>query len=507
MKKTAVFYFIFFVSLVYAQQIDSLALKYASYISIDDLKRNLNVIASDEYEGRETGKRGQKMTATYLADEFKKTGVKHSYQQYNIKEKQAGKIRFYIDKIEKENNKEYFFFPADINKKKIKIKELIFLGYGIDDSVYNDYKGISVYNKAVMFFSGEPLNNDSVSIITLKKNYIYWNDRLKIKKAEDKGANFILIVKPNIEKEAEKQKPRIESASMILKNGKQKPTVIYISEQMAQETISSNKRVQEWVQTKNTQSTSLREEVVQVNIKVRKKKPDKYLTSENVIGFIEGEKRKEEVVVISAHYDHLGIKHGKVFNGADDDGSGTVALLELAKAFSEAKKQGNGPQRSIMIIAFSGEEKGLLGSSYYVEHPYVAIKQTVCNLNIDMIGRIDENHSKSPNYIYLIGSDKLSTQLHQISETTNATYTQLELDYTYNDEKDKNRFYYRSDHYNFAKKGVPVIFYFNGVHEDYHQPTDVVEKIEFELLKNRCLLVFYTAWELANREQRIVVDK
>ena len=195
-----------------------------------------------------------------------------------------------------------------------------------------------------------------------------------------------------------------------------------------------------------------------------------------------------------------------IFNGADDDGSGTVAVIALAEAFAKAKKEGFGPRRSILFMTVAGEEKGLLGSSYYVEHPEFPLINTVCDLNIDMIGRIDEKHKNNPNYIYLIGSDKLSSDLHSISENVNKTYSNLELDYTYNDEKDKNRFYYRSDHYNFAKKNIPVIFYFNGVHEDYHKETDDVEKINFEKIEKISRFIFFTTWQLANRNERIKVD-
>ena len=219
----------------------------------------------------------------------------------------------------------------------------------------------------------------------------------------------------------------------------------------------------------------------------------------------EGSDLKNELIVISGHYDHLGIRDKKVYNGADDNGSGTSALLELARIFQQAKKDGKGPRRSILIIAFSGEEKGLLGSEYYTSNPVFPIVNTVCDLNIDMIGRIDEKHATG-DYVYLIGSDKLSSQLHALSEKVNATYTKLELDYTFNDKNDKNRFYYRSDHYNFAKNGVPVIFYFNGVHADYHEPTDDVEKIDFEKIKKIAEFVFLTAWEIANKDERLVVD-
>ena len=213
--------------------------------------------------------------------------------------------------------------------------------------------------------------------------------------------------------------------------------------------------------------------------------------------------------MISAHLDHIGIHHGAVFNGADDDGSGTVAILEIAEAFQKAVLNGDGPKRSILLLHVSAEEKGLLGSQYYTDFdPIVPLKNTVANLNIDMIGRTDPKRKNGKrNYIYLIGSDKLSTELHEISEMVNEKYTGIELDYTFNDENDPNRFYYRSDHYNFANKNIPIIFYFNGTHEDYHKATDTVDKIEFDLLENRTKLVFYTAWELANRKERVVVDK
>lgn len=233
-----------------------------------------------------------------------------------------------------------------------------------------------------------------------------------------------------------------------------------------------------------------------------------YKDSENVVAFIEGSEKPEEIVVISAHLDHEGVKNGKVYNGADDDGSGTVAMLEIAEAFQLAVKAGKGPKRSILFLHVTGEEKGLLGSKYYTDvEPIFPLENTVCDLNIDMIGRTDSRHKADPNYVYLIGSDKLSTELHTISEAMNKKYTNINLDYKYNDENDPNRFYYRSDHYNFVKNNVPIIFYFNGTHVDYHKPTDTPDKINYELLENRTKLVFHTAWEVANKETRIIADK
>ena len=230
--------------------------------------------------------------------------------------------------------------------------------------------------------------------------------------------------------------------------------------------------------------------------------------TENVVAFLKGSEKPDEILVISSHYDHVGVNDkGEVYNGADDDGSGTVGILEIAEAFVKASKDGYTPKRSILFLNVTGEEKGLVGSKYYTDEPIFPLANTVANLNIDMIGRIDPAHEGDENYVYLIGSDKLSTDLHNLSEEVNKKYINLDLDYKYNDENDPNRFYYRSDHYNFAKNNIPIIFYFNGTHADYHRVTDTPDKIEYDLLAKRAKLVFLTAWEIANRDARLVVDK
>jgi Zn-dependent M28 family amino/carboxypeptidase len=201
----------------------------------------------------------------------------------------------------------------------------------------------------------------------------------------------------------------------------------------------------------------------------------------------------------------VGVQDGKIYNGADDDGSGTVSVLEIAQAFGQALKNGNKPRRSILFMTVTGEEKGLLGSEYYVKHPVFPLENTVCDINIDMVGRTDKDHEGKGDYIYVIGSDKLSSELHAALLDQNKK-SPIDLDFRFNDPNDPNRFYYRSDHYNFAKNKIPVAFFFNGVHDDYHQPTDDVEKIEFDKMEKRARLVFNLTWEIANREKRLVVD-
>ena len=229
--------------------------------------------------------------------------------------------------------------------------------------------------------------------------------------------------------------------------------------------------------------------------------------SENVLAFIEGTEFPDEVLVISAHLDHIGHHDGQIYSGADDDGSGTVALLEIAEAFHIAKKEGNGPKRSILFLHVTGEEKGLYGSQYYAENPVFPLINTVADINVDMIGRVDPEHESAKKYIYVIGADRLSTGLDIAVTKANKNLDGFKLDYKYNDRNDPERIYYRSDHYNFAKNDVPSVFFFSGLHADYHQPTDTPEKIDYPLMTMRTKLIFYTAWELANAKDRIVVDR
>ncbi|TYB74317.1 M28 family peptidase [Bizionia myxarmorum] len=232
--------------------------------------------------------------------------------------------------------------------------------------------------------------------------------------------------------------------------------------------------------------------------------PNNINASENVLAFIKGSENPEEVLIISAHLDHLGLENDEIFKGADDNGSGTTALMEMAQAFKMAEKDGFSPKRSILFLHLTGEEIGLYGCEYYIANPIFDLKKTIANLNIDMIGRVDNKHKNNPDYLYVIGADRISKELHFISEKVNEAYFNINLDYTYNNEEDPNKFYFRSDHYKFALKDIPVIFYFNGEHEDYHKVSDTPDKIDYDLLTRRTQLIFATAWHLANQENPLI---
>ena len=244
--------------------------------------------------------------------------------------------------------------------------------------------------------------------------------------------------------------------------------------------------------------------MIPVKLSINQEVKKEILEGQNVLGYIEGSDKKDEVLVVSAHYDHVGFKGDEVYNGADDNASGTTIVLEIAEALQTAKLMGHGPRRSVLCLLITGEEKGLLGSDYYASNPVLALENTIADVNIDMQGRWgNEYQDQKTIYNYVIGSDRLSQDLHDINETVNEKYSNLVLDYKYNDENDPNRYYFRSDHYNFAKNGIPSIFFFNGVHADYHRLTDEVEKIDLQLMETRGRQIFHLVWALSNREERI----
>jgi hypothetical protein len=489
-----------FYTLSIAQSFDSTAWKYATTISETELSKHLHIIASDEYEGRETGRKGQKMAMDYLIKQFKSYGIEDvnnlNYQQaFALVEQKNEGVELSISGQGYTYLEDFSISPFIIKNQTIK-GELIFVGYGIEDEKYNNYDGIEVKDKVLFILDGKPAGTD------LKED---WSNKKKIELAEEKGAKAIVYYSADLEKNLKQYEHYYKKPRMVLKEDYEEKGIVRvaINRKMTETIFKAAKLNFKKIEKKGwKKGTSNR---LEFDLKINK--PSEALTGENVLAFIPGTEKEEEIVVLTAHYDHIGKNDSLVFNGADDDGTGTVTLLEIAQAFMQAKKEGHAPKRSVLIMPVSGEEKGLLGSKYYTNHPVFPLENTVVDLNIDMIGRYDKNHESDSNYIYLIGSDKLSMELHELSEEVNDTYMKINLDYTFNDENDPNRFYYRSDHYNFAKNNVPVIFYFSGVHEDYHQASDTVEKIDFKKTERVARLVFLTAWELANRRERIRVDK
>lgn len=484
---------------------------YAQTITAQDLKQHLYVYASDSFEGRETGMRGQKKAIEYLSKHYKSFGIPHPATLENYYQP----VPLVMNKPPKASityNHQTFkvgedFVPAGISSDvDLSQVPIVFAGYGIDSERYSDYKTLDVKGKIVLVRAGEPKNEDGTYVITGTKEPSEWSNfrpanSARLQTAQAKGALGILVLDVNM---YGRMSSRFVYSQKLAESGRGSISLSgnvsdffnwYLNENTAKNIYPDILTAKESIDLKKV-------------IDVQLKNDGGLLMSENVVAYIEGSEFPNEYVVVSSHLDHIGISpDGQINNGADDDGSGTVSVLEIAQAFAQAKKEGHGPRRSIVFLNVTGEEKGLLGSEYYSENPVFPLENTVADLNIDMIGRTDPKRAGSDNYVYLIGADKLSTELHKLSEEVNKKYVNLDLDYTYNDENDPNQFYYRSDHYNFAKHNVPIIFYFNGTHEDYHRPGDTPDKIRYDLLEKRARLVFYTAWELVNRDKRIVVDK
>ena len=221
------------------------------------------------------------------------------------------------------------------------------------------------------------------------------------------------------------------------------------------------------------------------------------LFAHNVGALLVGSDLKNEIVIVSAHYDHLGKNGNLIYNGADDNASSTASVLAMAAAFDSLAQQGIRPRRSILFLLFSGEEGGLIGSKYFVAASPFDMNQIICDLNVDMVGRTDLKHRKRPDYCYLI-TGKSDKELKQTIEVANQKSVNLNLDYRYDSENDPSQFYYRSDHYNFAKQGIPIAFFMDGEHPDYHQPSDSADKINYIVLQKRATLVFQSAWMMAN---------
>ncbi|MGB4397992.1 MAG: M28 family peptidase [Daejeonella sp.] len=503
---------------------DPIAQKYAGVITPKLGKKHLRILASDKFEGRETGKSGAEKAANYIAKEFKKLGliapVNGSYfQEVPLVETKFEVSSFTANGTTLTQGKDFLFSGSGAGKT-ITASDIVFIGYGISSDNYDDLKNMDIAGKVVMLVNkGEPMVN-GVSAISKTSAASDWSTSRskRLQNVMSKGPGLILAVSPDVANSLTQYRPA--NGRLSLKKANVTPStrpsaapIVSITPEVANNLLKNSGKTFDGLKSAIDRDGSTQSQPLKAAISLSYGPNLKDVRSTNVLGYLEGSDLKDEVLVFSAHYDHIGLTTDggldKVNNGADDDGSGTTGVLEIARAYAKAKKAGKGPRRSILFLLVTGEEKGLLGSEWYAENPIYPMANTITDLNIDMIGRTGEEYkgsADSANYCYLIGSDKLSSDLHKISENANAVYTKMKIDYKYNDPKDPERIYYRSDHYNFAKNGVPIVFYFNGVHEDYHKASDEVSKINFDLLAKRAQLVFYTGWDLANRDKRPVVD-
>ena len=464
--------------------LDRVAMFYAQSIRDTDIRYHISALAHDSMAGRETGHIGQKKAAKYIASAFERLGLRP------IVPTESGEFSYYqpfpVDRTAWSHN----YMRSD-RQQYDHLKDMIYL---------SDRRVPEEKNLEMVFVSSDTEAPSAAKEWTGKllafdlNSFHDWRSKISLLRAQQAaGAVFF------VDEQQEDFTRHIHQHQRYLNARYTFPQQVTRDTQPLLFALPSAV-FSDFFGVPYANRLQIKGQKTQLALKTTEQIQS--MQTENVLGYLEGTDKKEEVLILTAHYDHLGQRGESIYNGADDNASGTSAILELAEAFTYAAKQGHRPRRSILFMAVSGEEKGLLGSYYYTLHPVLPLAQTIANLNIDMIGRIDEFHEGDPNYVYLIGSDKLSQELHDISEEANTRYTQLALDYRYNADDDPNRFYYRSDHYNFARQNIPIIFYFNGTHVDYHEPTDTIDKIVFSKVTHITQLIFHTAWALAQRDTR-----
>jgi len=486
-----------------------------SSITARDLKRHLSFLASDELGGRYTFSHSNLIAARYLASQLESYGYRGAahggsfFQRvplsYRSVDLATSRVTLNLGGAKREFKYADAFVaetPTDFNISG----DLVFVGGGFSSprSNYDDYGGLKVKGKIVVITSGLPeaIKNVSLSDEEQGEGAARAHGAIGAIRVPDAqtlaawfGAQQELGLPPKTGPSGTVF-PEITAGREITKA---------IAKAMGKD---SSALIGASVKIKPIELDGSVE--IKLRVDVKDAPP-----AQNVVGILDGAdaKLKDEYVAFSAHYDHLQTSDkGEVYHGADDDGSGTVSVLEIAQAFSLGPR----PKRSILIVFHTGEELGLFGSEYNADYePVVPLQKMVTDLNIDMVGRSRPMGDDDPrdarltdkNSIYIIGADKLSTELNKLNEETNRDTARMRFDYTYNDEKNPERFYYRSDHYNYAKHGIPIIFFFTGVHRDYHQPSDVVEKIDFEKMERIDRMIFATGWRVANLDHRLVVDK
>jgi hypothetical protein len=492
-----------------------------SSITARDLKKHLSFLASDELGGRYTLSPSNRVAARYLASQLESYGFRGAarggsfIQPVPLSYRDVDRAESHVTLNASGSRREFNYadgFLADIPTDMNISGGLVFVGYGISSPAhgYDDYADVKARGKIVVMLKGVPesLNNAGlkgseladaaalahgaigVILIPDAQTVLGW-DQLK----QWLGGQQQLGLPPKTAPSG-KILPRVTAGPELIK------TIAKSMGKQISDLTGDNVKLKP-VELEASAELKLRVEV--------KDAPP----AQNVVAILDGAdaKLKDEYVVFSAHYDHLKTSEkGEVYHGADDDGSGTVSVLEIAQAFSLGPR----PKRSILIVFHTGEELGLFGSEYNTDYdPVVPLQKLVADFNIDMVGRSRPPGDDDPrdarltdkDSIYIIGADKLSTELNKLNEETNLATARLKFDYSYNDDRDPERFYYRSDHYNYAKHGIPVIFYFTGVHRDYHRISDVVEKIDFEKMERIDRMIFATGWRVANLDHRLVVDK
>ena len=488
--------------------------------AIEHIKQNLEYIASDNAEGRRIGTRGETVASNYIAGKLDEYGVAPFgdegtfFQRFRIKVNQyqpQSKVTIFYDNGISEDFRiqdDIYISGEHIPSEKYNYHkyDLVFAGYGITAPEYNydDYKGLDVKGKVVLILSGAP-SGDAEKHFSPEDEATLSDRKYKYENAKDHHASGLLVIPmggllhylPMLKKSA------LSSSEKLFEDEGNNPDddefpMVYLYEESLKHLLSKEEYTYDGI----LEAVNENQIPAVFNLSSKIMFECDYTSSvkeaRNVIGIIEGtdEKLKNEYVVLSAHYDHEGIINGEIYNGADDDGSGTVAILEAARRIAPDRNN----KRSVLITFHTGEEEGLFGSQYLTSHSKY-IKDVVADINIDMVGR------GSTDSIYSIGSNKLSTELHDLVEKTNDETVKFCFNYEFDSPADPNRYYYRSDHYNYAKHNIPIVFFYDHMTEDYHKPTDDVDKINFKKIEKISTLITELSHRIANLDHRLIIDK
>lgn len=495
---------------------------YGNVLLEENLEKHVWALSADSMLGRETGEPGSFMAGNYIENFFVELGVPAIGDTTYRQTMRFTWLRWDENTIVANGDTlrsrwQYLAVPADnFEWENAVVDEIVFMGFGIDDERYSDRKDGDFEGKIAMVIAGEPLDENGNSILTDSAGLSEWSTDPQVKRdyLSDLGFRQIIIAETSmgpVLRSNWRRMTRPISETSPVQPEEHLAGLIHMDLEAAYGMLGDFAgEIKEVFRTGEDGMKSLSGRSVEVDLLINLQKRFQTLEDDNILAYIEGidPALKDELIVVSAHYDHIGYRGDEIFNGANDNASGTSAVMEMARPLLEAKKAGHGPARSVLLILLTGEEKGLLGSSFYVENPIFPLENTIANINIDMLGRVDEKHENLgiENYIYPIGSDRMSTRLHEKLLKVNEKYSQIHLDFTYNDPEDPNRYYFRSDHYNFVRKGIPAIFYFNGMNEDYHLATDTADKMNFSSMTAATRHIFHLVWELANSSDRLERD-
>ncbi len=467
-----------------AQVLSPVAIAYGNRLSTDSMYRHLQVLTSDSLEGRETGREGQRRAARYLAENFQRWGLvplgsEQGFQDHALSPKATQGRNLEANGASFCYYRDYYYYPG-ASDTTLELERLVYLNGLGEDEYGNDLSGANILLEA--------------TTLGRKADIAMFDQRLQSLLGK-RPAVLLLIVHPFAE--ARERLVHAGTATRKLVRDFPATRICWISTEAAAALFPRGvEHVFRELRAEHPAHRAPERRDLLPDARLHWRDDTRALIGQNVPYLLPGIDRKGRCIVISAHYDHLGVRDSAIYRGADDNGTGTAALLELARVFALAAREGHRPKYGILFLPVSGEEKGLLGSKFYVENPLIPLKKTLADLNIDMIGRSDAWHDSTGQrrYVYVIGDEKLNTKLHKLNRAISEQYTHLQLDYRFNDRKDKNRYYARSDHYNFVKKGIPATFYFSGNHADYHKPTDTIEKIDLELMGERVRQVWGCGW-------------